>query len=65
MSIWLFDLHMPERDFWQTMNPARLIALFNNYFPRQNRRRSVPTVDTRENGEPLGPYSAIMEMGGT
>jgi hypothetical protein len=56
---------MPERDFWQTMNPARLIALFNDYFPRQNRRRGVPTVDTRETGEPLGPYSAIMEMGGT
>lgn len=56
---------MPERDFWQTMNPARLIALFNNYFPRQNRHRGVPTVDTRETGEPMGPYSAIMEMGGT
>ncbi|MBQ1792112.1 MAG: hypothetical protein II008_18190 [Oscillospiraceae bacterium] len=56
---------MPERDFWQTMNPARLIALFDNYFSRRNRRRSVPTVGTRENSEPMGPYSAIMEMGGT
>lgn len=65
MSIWLFDLHMPERDFWQTMNPARLIALFDNYFSRRNRRYGVPTVDTRKNGEPMGPYSAIMEMGGT
>lgn len=46
------------------MTPARLIVLFDDYFPRRNRARRVPTVGTRENGEPMGLYSAIMEMGG-
>lgn len=55
---------MPERDFWQTMTPARLIALFDDYFPRRNRARGVPTVGTGADGEPMGLYSAITAMRG-
>lgn len=32
LSIWLFSLHMPEADFWRTMNPRRLHALFDSWF---------------------------------
>lgn len=31
LSIWLFDLHCPERDFWKLQNPARLTRLLNSY----------------------------------
>ena len=55
---------MPERDFWRTMSPARLHALFDSYFERQKPRQRVPTVDTLNDGEVLGIYSAIAKMGG-
>jgi len=63
LSIWLFTLHMPERDFWRTMTPARLHALFDSYFERL-KPRPVPTVGTEPDGEPPGIYSAISQMGG-
>lgn len=55
---------MPERDFWRTMSPARLHALFDSYFEQQTPRRRGPTVDTLNDGEELGIYSAIAKMGG-
>lgn len=54
---------MPEEQFWETMTPARLVALYDAHFAPA--ARSVPTVGTNKDGEPLGLYSAIMEMGGT
>ncbi len=52
---------MPEELFWETMTPARLIALYDSYLG--GGRAPVSNSDT--GGEPMGLYSAIMEMGGT
>ena len=52
---------MPEELFWETMTPARLIALYDSFLG--GGRASVSKLDT--DGEPMGLYSAIMEMGGT
>ena len=51
---------MPEELFWETMTPARLIALYDSYLG--GGRAPVSNSDT---GEPMGLYSAILEMGGT
>ena len=52
---------MPEELFWETMTPARLIALYDSYLG--GRPETVSKSDT--GGEPMGLYSAILEMGGT
>lgn len=31
--MWLFRLHLPERDFWKTMNPHRLTLLLDALEP--------------------------------
>lgn len=54
---------MPERVFWHEMCPRRLIALFDAHFG-QRKQRGVPTVGTDPDGEPMGIYSAISQMGG-
>lgn len=28
LSIWILNCHRPEREFWKTMSPARLVILF-------------------------------------
>lgn len=33
--MWIFRLHLPERDFWKTMSPRRLTLLFNALEPTQ------------------------------
>jgi hypothetical protein len=52
---------MPEELFWETMTPARLIALYDSFLV--GGRASVSKSDA--GGEPMGLYSAIMEMGGS
>lgn len=54
---------MNEELFWETMTPVRLIALFDAWFSPGEKTRPVSKSDT--GGEPMGLYSAIMEMGGT
>ena len=46
LSLWLFDFHQPERDFWKTMNISRLSALFDAYNhkaekPKEEKPRSL------------------------
>lgn len=31
--MWLFRLHLPERDFWKTMSPRRLTLLLDALEP--------------------------------
>ena len=31
--MWLFRLHLPERDFWKTMSPHRLTLLLDALEP--------------------------------
>lgn len=28
LSIWILNCHRPEREFWKSMNPARIVYLF-------------------------------------
>lgn len=33
LAIWLFRLHLPERDFWKTMSPHRMTLLLDALEP--------------------------------
>ena len=35
LAIWLFRLHLPERDFWKTMSPRRLTLMLDALEPTQ------------------------------
>ena len=39
---------MPERDFWRTMNPARLHTLFTAWFRPERRALSLPQEAPKE-----------------
>jgi len=62
LSIWLFDLQMPEEIFWKTMNPARLYSLFEAHFRAKHRRESSHSL---QKGEKTGfsLYSYLTGMG--
>ena len=49
---------MPEKDFWRTMNPARLHMLFDAWFGRQ------VAPDTEEQKEQKRSLSAYIQGGG-
>ena len=63
LSIWLFELKMPEADFWQSMNPARLCSLFSAYFRPKHQREAPHSLQTGvKPGFSL--YSYLTGMGG-
>lgn len=35
LAIWLFRLHLPERDFWKTMSPRRITLLLDALAPQK------------------------------
>lgn len=35
LAIWLFRLHLPERDFWKTMSPRRITLLLDALSPQK------------------------------
>lgn len=35
LAIWLFQLHLPERDFWKTMSPRRITLLLDALAPQK------------------------------
>lgn len=37
LSVWILNCHRPEREFWQDMNPARIVRLFTAH-SRENRQ---------------------------
>jgi len=57
LEIWLFRLKMPEELFWKTMNPARLIALYNAHFGAERRAgQEKPAQSETPKGFSLSGY---------
>lgn len=48
LALWLYQLHMPERDFWKTMTPRRLLATLcrpEKAQPEREPRRAVSLAE--------------------
>lgn len=52
LSIWILNFHRPEREFWQAMNPARIVMLFTAH-----------SRETKKPEEKISSLSAFL-MGG-
>jgi len=46
LSVWILECHCDERVFWETMTPARLMALFEARFGKrqQAKKQEAPKM---------------------
>jgi hypothetical protein len=63
LSIWLFDMKMPERIFWKEMNPARLCSLYSAYYRGKPRPKDAESLQKAEKPG-FSLYSYLTGTGG-